>query len=84
MWEGQGLEEVGRRSDTGEIVVRVDPRYFRPTEVDELWGDCSKAFSKLGWKPKISLEKLASEMINEDKEEALKEALLIKKGFKNN
>ena len=49
VWEGEGLNEVGRRVDTNEIVIRVDPRYFRPTEVEELRGDCTKSFSKLGW-----------------------------------
>tara|TARA_Y100001968_G_scaffold276975_1_gene271552 strand:- start:96 stop:560 length:465 start_codon:yes stop_codon:yes gene_type:complete len=83
-WEGEGLDEVGRRADTNEIVIRIDPRYFRPTEVDELLGDSSKALKKLGWKPKINLEELAEEMINADKEDALKESLLMKEGFKVN
>ena len=72
---------MGRRADTGEIVIRVDPRYFRPTEVDELLGDSSKAKNKLNWEPKISLEELISEMIEEDSEESKKESILKKKGF---
>ena len=56
IWEGEGINEIGRRADTGEIVIRIDPRYFRPTEVDQLLGDPQKAFNKLGWKPSISLE----------------------------
>ena len=84
LWEGKGVKEIGRRYDTKEIVIRVDSRYFRPTEVDELLGDSSKAFEKLGWKPTTSLEELAIEMIKADKEEALKESFLRKKGFKIN
>ena len=82
IWEGEGVNEIGRRSDTNEIVIRVDPRYFRPTEVDELVGDSTKARLKLGWSPKISLEELVEEMINEDIKLAQKELNLIDKGFK--
>ena len=81
IWEGNGINEVGRRYDTGEIVVKVDPRYFRPTEVDELLGDSSKAREKLNWEPKISLNELVKEMIEKDSLEAEKESILIKKGF---
>ena len=81
IWEGEGLEEIGRRYDTKEIVIKIDSRYFRPTEVDELVGDSSKAFEKLGWSPEISLDELINEMINNDKEKALKEKVLLKKGF---
>ena len=84
IWKGVGLNEVGIRADNNEIVVRIDPRYFRPTEVNELLGDASKAKKKLGWKPKITLETLVEEMINSDKEEALRESLLKEKGFKVN
>ncbi len=81
IWEGEGINEIGRRADTGEIVIRVDPRYFRPTEVDELLGDSSKAKNELNWEPKISLEELISEMIEEDSEQSKKESILKKKGF---
>ena len=81
IWEGDGLNEVGRRADTNQIVVKVDPRYFRPTEVDTLIGDPKKAYNKLGWKPKTSLEELIEEMIIFDKKEANKEYLLKEKGF---
>ena len=81
LWEGKGAKEVGRRADTNEIIIRIDPRYFRPTEVEQLQGDPLKAFQKLGWEPKISLEELIIEMIKLDKEEALKESLLKKEGF---
>ena len=80
-WEGSGLEEVGRRSDTGGIVVRIDPRYFRPAEVDTLLGDPRKAHDKLGWKPTTTLEQLVTEMVNHDREEAMKEACLLREGF---
>ena len=55
-WSGEGLQEVGIRADTGAIVVRIDPRYFRPAEVESLLGDPTKANEKLGWKPTTSLE----------------------------
>ena len=67
LWENNGIKEIGRRADNGEIVIRIDPRYYRPTEVNELLGDASKARRMLGWKPKISLEELIGEMINSEK-----------------
>ncbi len=73
IWEGEGTEEVGRRADTNEVVIRIDKRYFRPTEVNQLLGDSSKAYKQLNWKPKITLEELIEEMLVVDKEEALKE-----------
>ena len=66
IWEGEGENEVGRRIDNNKIVIKIDPRYYRPAEVDNLLGDPSKAQKKLGWTPKISLEELASEMIEYD------------------
>ena len=84
LWEGEGLNEVGRRADTNEIVIKIDPRYFRPTDVDELVGDPQKGCLKLGWKPEIKLEEMIEEMLNEDKYKALEESMLIKKGFKVN
>ena len=81
IWEGSGKDEIGKRADTGEIVIRIDPRYFRPTEVDQLLGDASKARKKLNWKPVLSIEQLISEMIKEDLNEAKKESLLARKGF---
>lgn len=80
-WVGSGLEEIGIRADTGEVVVRIDPRYFRPAEVETLLGDPTKAREKLGWTPITSLEELVSEMIIADQEEAAKEALLRNQGF---
>ena len=81
IWENSGINEVGKRADTNEVVVKVDSRYFRPTEVEQLLGDSSKARKKLKWEPRISLSKLISEMIVEDCNEAKKESLLKKKGF---
>ncbi len=81
IWEGKGVNEVGRRPDTNEIVIRVDTRYFRPTEVEQLLGNPKKAFEKLGWIPKIKLEELIAEMIEFDKREATKESLLKDGGF---
>ncbi len=81
IWENSGIDEIGRRADTLEVVVKIDQRYFRPTEVEQLLGDASKAQEKLGWKPKISLSELISEMIKEDSNEAKKEYLLKNKGF---
>ena len=81
IWQKSGLDEVGKRSDTEEVVVKIDPRYFRPTEVDQLMGDASKAKKRLNWQPKITLKQLISEMINEDLNEAKKEYLLKSKGF---
>ena len=68
IWEGEGIHEIGRRADNNEIVIRIDPKYYRPTEVDELIGDASKARKLLNWEPKISLEEIISEMVKEDLE----------------
>jgi len=68
-FEGEGLDEVAKDSD-GNVVVSVDPRYFRPTEVETLLGDASKAKEKLGWSPRISFDELVSEMVTADFEEA--------------
>jgi len=84
IWEGKGLDEIGRREDTNEVVIKVDERYFRPCEVASLIGDPKLAKEKLGWEPKITLEELVSEMVKVDKEEAQKELILLKKGFKIN
>ena len=81
IWENSGLNEIGKRADTEEIVIRIDSRYFRPTEVEQLLGDASKARKKLGWEPKTSLNELISEMVQADSNEAKKEYLLKSKGF---
>ena len=66
VWRGRGAEEVGIDANTGEDLVRVDPGYFRPTEIDELLGDASKAAQRLGWHHKISFQQLVSEMVQSD------------------
>jgi len=81
-WDGSGVDEVGRRSDTGAVVVRIDPRYFRPAEVETLLGDPTKAREKLGWTPTTTLEELVAEMVATDQEEAAKEALLRQQGYR--
>jgi GDPmannose 4,6-dehydratase len=80
-WSGQGVAETGARADTGAVVVRVDPRYFRPAEVETLLGDPTKAHAKLGWTPTTTLEELVAEMVAADKQEAAKEAILRREGF---
>ena len=65
-WRGKGIEETGVDSKSGKTVVRIDPQYFRPTEVDELIGDASKARQKLGWKPKTTFAQLVKEMVAGD------------------
>ena len=76
--------KLAERADTKEIVIRIDPKYFRPAEVDQLIGDPSKAYKKLGWNPSINLEKLVEEMINEDKKIVKAENILSEKGFRFN
>uniref|UniRef100_A0A0M3I0C4 GDP-mannose 4,6-dehydratase n=2 Tax=Ascaris TaxID=6251 RepID=A0A0M3I0C4_ASCLU len=65
-WEGEGVNEVGKESDTGIVRVRVNPKYYRPTEVELLIGDATKAKQKLGWEPQIGLEELVKEMVASD------------------
>ncbi len=81
VWEGQGLEETGRDERTGEVRVRIDPRYFRPTEVDFLLGDPSKAQEKLGWQPETTFKALVKEMIATDLKEADRDNLCQTAGF---
>ncbi len=81
-WRGNGLEEKGIDSATGKLLVEVDPVYFRPTEVDLLLGDASKAREKLGWVPRHSLEGLVHEMMEHDLAEAEKERYLKDGGYR--
>lgn len=99
-WQGSGVEEQGivdrveNSADNsfdatvhvkpGDVVVRVDPRYFRPTEVETLLGDATMAREKLGWVPKISFNELVSEMIHHDMEEARRDELCQNEGFRIN
>lgn len=66
VWEGKDEQEVGRCQETGMVHVKVDPKYFRPTEVDYLQGDSTKAYQQLGWKPKVTFEELVKEMLDAD------------------
>ncbi|XP_058805610.1 GDP-mannose 4,6 dehydratase isoform X1 [Phymastichus coffea] len=68
VWEGKGVDEVGKDAKNGRVLVKVNPRYFRPTEVDLLLGDASKAKAKLGWKPTISFQELVLDMMTADLE----------------
>ena len=80
-WEGEGINEIGRRIDTNEIVIKIDKKYFRPCEVNTLVGDARKAKKELNWQPKISLEELVAEMIKHDRDLAIKDNLLKNKGY---
>jgi GDPmannose 4,6-dehydratase len=80
-WSGTGTNEIGRRYDNGNVVVKIDPRYFRPSEVETLLGDPGKAHHKLGWKPQTDLQGLIKEMVISDRENAKKEAVLKREGF---
>jgi GDPmannose 4,6-dehydratase len=89
-WEGSGIDEIGRVIENndnsgpqvGDIIVRIDARYFRPTEVETLLGDASKAKEILGWQPRIGFGQLVEEMIKEDLEIAQRDAIVAKEGFK--
>jgi GDPmannose 4,6-dehydratase len=87
-WEGQGMDEVGyllssapQRSEAERAIVKVDPRYFRPTEVETLLGDPTKAKEKLGWVPKITFDELVAEMVREDLKNAERDELVKKHGY---
>jgi GDPmannose 4,6-dehydratase len=79
-WSGKGKEEVGS-DKTGKVIVRIDPRYFRPAEVDTLLGDPSKAKKKLGWRPKVSFDELVQEMVREDLRAAERDVLIRRHGY---
>ena len=81
IWKGKGKNEKGLVD--GKVIVKVDKNYFRPTEVETLLGDSSKAKRKLGWVPKISFKKLVSEMVREDLKLAQSNQLMLKNGFKS-
>ena len=83
-WSGSGVDETGRDVKSGNILVSIDPAYFRPTEVDLLIGDASKAREKLGWQPTCDLQQMIEEMIKADLEEARKDQLLQSGGFQTN
>ena len=81
-WQGRGLAEKGVDADTGQVVVEVDPRYFRPTEVETLLGDPSKAKLKLGWQRRIGFEEMIAEMTRSDLRDAERDVLIRKRGYK--
>lgn len=81
VWDGEGQNEKGYDT-TGKIVVSVDPKYFRPTEVETLLGDATKARKKLGWEPKTTFEQLVKEMVREDLVLAERDCLLNQEGYK--
>jgi GDPmannose 4,6-dehydratase len=81
-WVGEGVDEVGIDSAAERVLVRVDPRYFRPTEVNTLLGDPSKAQQRLGWTAEISFSQLVAEMVRDDLEAAERDAMIAKQGYK--
>jgi len=81
-WEGAGVEEKGKDSATGKTLIQIDPRYFRPTEVEFLRGDPGKARKKLGWEPKVSFDDLVRMMVREDLKEAEKDQMCNNAGFR--
>jgi GDPmannose 4,6-dehydratase len=93
-FEGDGVEEVGivdtvsgaveTRFKPGDVIVRIDPRYFRPAEVESLIGDASAAREMLGWKPETTAQEMCAEMIATDLEAARRHALLIAHGYNLN
>jgi GDPmannose 4,6-dehydratase len=80
-WKGKGAEEVGIDTDTGKVLVAVDPRYFRPTEVDLLLGDATKAKEILGWEPRVKFTELARMMVEEDIKNAKQDVLVKENGY---
>jgi len=83
-WEGTGVDEKGIDAETGQTLVEVDPRYFRPTEVDLLLGDATKAKEKLGWEPRTSFKQLVREMVQEDLRLFKKDQLCKEAGYEIN
>jgi len=81
-WDGEGVDEVGIDAASGRTLVRVDPRYFRPTEVKTLLGDATKARQKLGWTAEVGFSELVAEMVEADLEAAKRDALVAKEGYK--
>lgn len=81
-WEGGGVDEKGKDAASGKTFVKIDPRYFRPTEVDFLLGDPSKAREKLGWEPSVSFDELVKVMVREDLKEAERDQLCSNAGYR--
>jgi GDPmannose 4,6-dehydratase len=81
-WRGSGLDETGVNRKTGQTVVRIDPRYLRPAEVDTLLGDASRARAELGWVPRVGFEELVREMIESDLALARRDVLVAREGYR--
>jgi GDPmannose 4,6-dehydratase len=81
-WQGKGIDEQGIDTKSGRAVVRVDPRYFRPTEVETLLGDPTKARTILGWRPEHSFQELVASMVASDLEIAKRDAVMAREGFR--
>ena len=81
-WQGEGIDEVGVDAAGGRPLIRVDPRYFRPTEVETLLGDATKAREKLGWTAEVTFSELVAEMVESDMEAAKLDAMVAKEGYK--
>ena len=81
-WKGKGVDEVGIDRVSGKTIARVDPRYFRPTEVETLLGDATKAKQKLGWVAETGFPKLVEEMVESDLELAQRDGLIAKEGYR--
>lgn len=81
-WKGSGVDEKGYDSSTGQLIIEVDPRYFRPAEVETLLGDPTNAHKKLGWQPKTTFQELVAEMMSQDLKSAERDSLVQQHGFK--
>ncbi|MCI5142626.1 MAG: GDP-mannose 4,6-dehydratase [Candidatus Electrothrix sp. ATG1] len=81
-WQGKGLDEVGIEGKSGKTIVKIDPRYFRPTEVETLLGDPTKAKEQLGWEPEISFAEMVQEMVVEDLKTAERDQLIRQQGYR--
>jgi GDPmannose 4,6-dehydratase len=82
IWKGIGVNEEGFDSETKELIIKIDPKYFRPTEVETLLGDPSKAKKELGWEPKITFEEMVEEMMENDLNIAKRDSLVRQHGYK--
>jgi len=82
IWQGKGIDEKGIDAENGRELVVIDPRYFRPTEVDRLQGDASRAAELLGWRPKVTFSELVRRMVIADLREAHKEQICRSNGFR--
>jgi GDPmannose 4,6-dehydratase len=81
-WRGEGVGEVGVDAATGRELIRVDPRYYRPTEVESLLGDPTKAWQRLGWRAEVTFRELVGEMVESDLQLAKRDALVTKEGYR--